>query len=94
MKYDAFFNLFTYCLGRFAVGWVEGVVIAETASSSADVSVAVGTSEAGVDADFLHASAKKPLEVGAVTVETTAVAPWEYAFCFVVHRAAKIVNCE
>lgn len=55
---DAFVNLLGDAFAGVAVGGVEGCVVAEGAARGAELSVAVGAGEAGVDGQLLHASAK------------------------------------
>lgn len=83
VKFDAFLNLLPDGFFRVAVGRVEGRVAAKSAAARADSAVAVGTTEARVDADFLHPSAELLREIVAVTVESAIVAPRKsHSSCF------------
>ena len=54
---------------------IEGLIAAKCAASCTDFPIPIGTTEARVDADFLHTPAKLLREVVAVAVETPFVAP-------------------
>jgi hypothetical protein len=73
----AFLNLLLDRLLRPTIRRVEGIVAAKSTASHADFSITIGTTEARVDADFLHTTSELFREVVAVAVETPAVAPWE-----------------
>ena len=75
MKFYSFLNLL---LDRFlgpTIRWVESLVAAKGTAARADFSIAIGTTEARVDADFLHTSPELLREVVAVAVEPPVVAP-------------------
>jgi hypothetical protein len=54
---------------------IESVIAAKSTSPCADFPIAVGATEARVDADFLHTPSELLREVVAVAVETPVVAP-------------------
>ena len=73
MKFYTFLNLLLDRLLGPTIRWVESLVAAKSTSARTDFAVAVGATEARVDADFLHAPAELLREVVAVTVETAAI---------------------
>ena len=75
MELDTFLNLLPDGFFRLTIGWIEGRITAKGTATRTDFAVAVGTIEARVDADFLHAPPELLREVVAVAVETAAVAP-------------------
>jgi hypothetical protein len=75
VKLDAFLNLLLDGLLRPTIRRVESVITAKSASPRADFPIAVGTTEARVDADFLHTPTELLREVVAVAVESPVVAP-------------------
>ena len=75
MELNAFLNLLPDAFFGLALGGIEGGIAAKSTSARTDFAVAVGATEARVDADFLHAPAELLREVVAVTVETAVITP-------------------
>jgi hypothetical protein len=75
VKLNAFLNLLFDGLLWPTIRRVESIITAKSTPSRADFSIAVGTTETRINADFLHAPAKLLFEVVAVTVETPVVTP-------------------
>jgi hypothetical protein len=73
VKLNALLNLLLDGLFWPTIGWVESLVAAKSTTTRADFPVTVGTTEACIDADFLHTPAELLREVVAVTVETAAI---------------------
>ena len=76
MKFYTFLNLLLDGLLGPTIRWVESLVAAKGTAARADFSIAIGTTEARVDADFLNTSPELLREVVAVAVEPPVVAPW------------------
>ena len=89
MKLDAFLNLLLDGLLRPAIRWVESLVAAKSTAARADFPIAIGTTEARIDADFLHTPTELLREVVAVAVETPVVAPREKHIVFFCHKTSK-----
>jgi hypothetical protein len=75
VKLNAFLNLLLDGLFRPTIRRVESLIAAKGTSSRADFPISVGTAEARVDADLLHATSELPREVVAIAVESALVAP-------------------
>ena len=75
MELYAFFDLLSDAFLRLAVGGVESSIAAKSTASRADFSIAIGTTKARVNADFLHPSTKLLREVVVVAVETPIISP-------------------
>ena len=86
VELDTFFDLLAYAFLGAAVRRVERVVATEGAASCGDCTVAVGTAETGVDADFLDTGAELALKVRGVGVETTVIVPGEHVVMLQVYR--------
>ena len=75
MELNAFLDLLLDGLFWPTIGWVESLIAAKGTATRADFPVTIRTTEARVDADFLHTSAKLLREVVAVAVESSVVTP-------------------
>ena len=73
MELNAFFNLLLNTFLRPTIRRIESLVAAKSASSRADFPIPIRTTEARIDADFLHTPPKLLREVVAVAVETAAI---------------------
>ena len=73
MKLYAFLNLLLNGLFRLTIRRIESLIAAKSAPARADFPIAIGATEARVDADFLHTPTELLREVVAVAVETAAV---------------------
>ena len=76
MERYTFLNLLLDGLLGPTIRWVESLVAAKSTATRADFAIAIGTTEARVDADLLHTSPELLREVVAVAVEPPVVAPW------------------
>ena len=76
MKFNAFLNLQFDRLLWSTIRRIESLVTAKSAAARADFAIAIGTTEARVDADLLHTPSELLREVVAVAVETPVVTPW------------------
>ena len=75
MKFNAFLNLQFDRLLWSTIRRIEGLIAAKGTTTCADSPIAIGTTEARVDADLLHAPAELLREVVAVAVESAFVSP-------------------
>ncbi len=77
VELNAFLNLLTDGLLRPTIRRVESLVAAKSATARADSPIPIGAAEARIYADFLHSPAELLLEVVAVAVKASGVAPRE-----------------
>lgn len=75
MKLYTFLNLLHDAFLGPTIRRIESCIAAKGTTTRADFAIAVGTAEASVDADFLHAPPELLREVVAVAVETPFVTP-------------------
>ena len=75
MKHNALLNLLLDGLLRPTIRRVESLIAAKSTAACADFAIPIGTTEACVDANLLHAAAKLLREIVAITIETSVVAP-------------------
>ena len=75
MKFDALFDLLRYAFCGLTVGWREGLVVAESATSEPNLPVTIWAGESCVYRHLLHTLAKVPAEVCRVAVVSSFVTP-------------------
>jgi hypothetical protein len=91
MKFNAFRNLVRYRFMRLAIRRIKCIVIAIRTTAQAFRAIAVGTGEAGIDSNFLHARTEFAFKIFGIGIIPAVMPPWESSG----NHSAKVDNfCE